>query len=142
MKCLSIRAPWWSWILEGGKDIENRSWSTDFRGTILVHASLFSNRTVIEENAKLAKAISKTVRKKHRLKLPQPFDFDAVRPLLGHVVGSVDIVDCVTKSKSAWYGGEFGFVLRNPVLLKPFLVKGALGLFNVDVREKDLKERR
>jgi hypothetical protein len=39
-------------------------------------------------------------------------------------------------------GGEFGFVLRNPVLLKPFPVKGSLQLFNVDVREKDLKKRR
>jgi hypothetical protein len=67
-----------------------------------------------------------------RRRLQQPFDFDAVKPLLGRVVGSVDIVDCVTKSKSPWYGGEYGFVLRNPVLLKPF---------NVDVREKDLKRR-
>jgi hypothetical protein len=72
------------------------------------------------------------------LKLPQPFDFDAVKPWLGHVVGSVDIVDCVTKSKSAWCGGEYVFVLRNPVLLKPFPVKGWLRPFNVDVREKDL----
>jgi hypothetical protein len=88
-----------------------------------VHASLFSKRSVIEANAALAKAISKTVRKKHRLKLPQPFDFDAVRPLLGHVVGSVDIVDCVTKSKSAWYGGARQNLRKKMSLQERFGVK-------------------
>jgi hypothetical protein len=87
VKCISIRTPWWSWILEGGKDIENRSWSTAYRGRVLIHAALFSNRTAIEEHAMLAKVIAKSVRKKHRTRLPQPFDFDAVKPLLGHVVG-------------------------------------------------------
>jgi hypothetical protein len=138
MKCLSIRTPWWSWILEGGKDIENRSWPTAYRGPVLIHAGLFSNRTVIEANATLAKAIAQSVRKKHRTKLPHSFDLDAVKPLLGHVVGMVDIVDCVTKSKNPWYGGEYGFVLRNPVLLQPFPVKGALGLSTVDVEESKL----
>ena len=141
MKCISIRTPWWSWILQGGKDIENRSWSTAYRGPLLIHASLFSNVDEIRENAKLAKRIAKFDRQR-RTNLPQPFDFDAVKPLLGHVVGLVTLADCVTESESPWYGGEYGFVLRNPVVLKPFPVKGSLRIFNVDVTEKDLKKRR
>jgi hypothetical protein len=75
-----LRPPWWSWILEGGKDIENRSWSTDYRGTILVHASLFSNRTVIEENAALAKAIAKQGRSNATTSADRPHYRRSVRP--------------------------------------------------------------
>lgn len=34
MKALSVRAPWWWFILHAAKDIENRDWSTRFRGTV------------------------------------------------------------------------------------------------------------
>lgn len=39
MKALSIRQPWAWLILHGGKDIENRSWNTNFRGRFLIHAA-------------------------------------------------------------------------------------------------------
>lgn len=39
MKALSIRQPWAWLIVHGGKDIENRSWHTKFRGRFLVHAA-------------------------------------------------------------------------------------------------------
>ena len=38
MKALSIRQPWAWLIVNGYKDIENRTWSTDFRGRIYLHA--------------------------------------------------------------------------------------------------------
>lgn len=39
MRSLTVRPPW-SWaIMHGGKDVENRTWSTDL-GTIAVHAGL------------------------------------------------------------------------------------------------------
>ena len=49
----------------------------------------------------------------------------------GGIIGSVEIVDCVTESKSPWFFGRYGFVLRNPVALpfRPF--KGMLGFFDV-----------
>lgn len=38
MKALSIRQPW-SWLIANDhKDIENRSWPTNFRGCFLIHA--------------------------------------------------------------------------------------------------------
>ena len=39
MKALSIRQPWAWLIVNGFKDIENRTWPTKFRGRVLVHAS-------------------------------------------------------------------------------------------------------
>ena len=38
MKALSVRAPWWWYIIHGYKDIENREWKTQFRGRVLIHA--------------------------------------------------------------------------------------------------------
>lgn len=38
MKALSVTRPWSTLILRG-KDIENRTWTTSFRGTFLLHAA-------------------------------------------------------------------------------------------------------
>lgn len=39
MKALSIKQPWAHLIVSGVKDVENRSWKTNYRGRIFVHAS-------------------------------------------------------------------------------------------------------
>ena len=39
MKALSIKEPWSSLIIEGKKTMEIRSWSTHYRGPILIHRS-------------------------------------------------------------------------------------------------------
>jgi hypothetical protein len=38
-RAISIRLPWAWLIVNGFKDVENRSWRTRHRGTILIHAS-------------------------------------------------------------------------------------------------------
>jgi hypothetical protein len=38
-KALSVRAPWWWFIVHGYKPVENRDWPTSFRGTVYIHAS-------------------------------------------------------------------------------------------------------
>ena len=38
MKCLSIKQPWAAAIVHGPKRIENRSWSTTYRGPLALHA--------------------------------------------------------------------------------------------------------
>lgn len=38
MKALSIRPPWADLILSGQKDIENRTWRTNYRGPLLIHS--------------------------------------------------------------------------------------------------------
>jgi len=42
MKTLSVRQPYATLICAGIKDVENRSWSTEYRGTVLIHASQWS----------------------------------------------------------------------------------------------------
>ena len=39
MRALSLRQPWPWAILTLGKDVENRTWKTNFRGRVMLHAS-------------------------------------------------------------------------------------------------------
>ena len=39
MKTISLLQPWASLVIIGAKKIETRSWSTDYRGRLLIHAS-------------------------------------------------------------------------------------------------------
>lgn len=50
MKCISIRQPWAYAIIYCGKNIENRSWSTSYRGPLLIHASL--NQKKLDQDLK------------------------------------------------------------------------------------------
>lgn len=120
MKALSIRQPWAWLILNAGKDIENRDWPTRFRGRILVHASKGMTR------AEYASAYGAAMIADQRILMPE---FDALER--GGIVGSVEIVDCVTESDSPWFFGLHGFVLRDPRQLPFVPMKGQLGFFEV-----------
>lgn len=89
-KVLSIKQPWASLIAHGIKDIENRSWKTKFRGTILIHVSAPTKFNVgfTDDQAKLAIPVLKTA-------------IDGTMPF-GAIIGEVDIVDCVINHSSIW----------------------------------------
>ena len=40
MKVLTLRQPWAWAVAHGGKDVENRTWTTRYRGPIAIHAGL------------------------------------------------------------------------------------------------------
>lgn len=118
---LSIRQPWAWLILHAGKDIENRNWRTLFRGRVLIHASQGMTRDEWWYACDFTfKAIEGAG------PIPRREDLDR-----GGIVGSVEIVDCVTKSDSPWFVGQYGFVLRNPKVLPFVPCKGRLGFFKV-----------
>ena len=50
----------------------------------------------------------------------------------GGIVGHADIVDCVSKSNSPWFFGEYGFVLENAKPMPFRSIKGKLGFFDVE----------
>ncbi len=123
---LSVRQPWaWAIITPGvGKDIENRQWSTKFRGSIALHASKGCTRDEFED-------FIATV---HQISYEHPFPKGLVVPGLKHlarggIVGVVDIIDCVTASPSPWFFGDYGFVLANPRPVPFIPVSGKLGFF-------------
>lgn len=138
MKIISIRQPWAWGIFRAGKDIENRSWATKVRGRVLVHASLRTPTTLDREQIL-------SILMKHPLRwtgtmLCDALDigpesretrWSALRMLpVGGIIGSVEIVDCVSHSTSPWFFGPFGFVLRDPRPLPFIRLKGRLGFWN------------
>lgn len=127
---LSLQPPWWWAVLHLGKDIENRPWSTRFRGRIWLHASrAYVHRSVIDDLWYIQRIVPGCQTK--ILEAGHPHRF--LRAHGGTIVGSVEIVDCVTESASPWFSGKYGFVLANPIALaEPVVCRGALGLFEVD----------
>lgn len=105
---LSVRQPWGHRILFEGKDIENRDRRTKVRGTIFVHSAL----TIEDDGQELAE----------RLRLP-----------VGGLIGTVDIVDCVSESDSEWFYGPYGYVLANPRPMPFVQCRGMPGFFRPDV---------
>ena len=121
-KALSLTQPM-AWAIFNGKDIENRTWSTRFRGRIYIHASKKLNKEHwiwIHRNEK-----------ELGLWTPWPNEF-----IHGALIGEVDIIDCVENHSSRWWMGPYGFVLANPVAFeKPVPCKGMLGFFKPKLTE-------
>jgi hypothetical protein len=135
-KALSIRSPWWWFILHAGKDIENRDWSTRFRGTVLIHSSKRWQKDEIFDDLYFCDRVANTQVRDSPMLLAE------LRYGLGCIVGQVDIIDCVTKSDSPWFFGDYGFVLANPIAYAvPVPCRGALGFFDVQGQDAAAWER-
>lgn len=136
MRAISVRQPW-AWLIirpdltdpaeraaavAAGmiKDIENRDWVTHRRGRILVHASKGMTRAEYEDVEYLLASRGIDIN------LPPIANLER-----GGIIGSAEIVDCVTKSSSKWFFGDFGFVLRDARSMPFMPYMGSLGFFNV-----------
>ena len=127
---LSIRQPWASLILLAGKDIENRTWSTQVRGRVLIHAAKGMTKAEYTDALNFASAIDPDlVRQLVATNQLGPNDLQR-----GGIIGSVDLVDTVLGRrfcKSPWFQGPWGFVLAEPQPLPFVPIKGRLGFFDV-----------
>ena len=125
-RALSVRPPWWWFILHSKKPVENRDWPTTFRGRVLLHASKwYVHRDVIDDIWYVRRLFPGVV-------TPDAHPYEWLKTHGGCIVGSVEITDCVTKYDSEWFSGKYGFLLSNPVAFeKPVPFKGALGFFYV-----------
>lgn len=121
MKVISVRQPWAWLIIFKLKDIENRTWATKFRGRILIHAAKGMTRREYETvEANLLWHTDPII------ELP-PYE-ELAR---GGIIGSVEITDCVSESNSEWFGGPYGFVLRDPRPMEFLPWTGRLGIFEI-----------
>ena len=125
--CLSVRQPWAWLIINGYKNIENRSFVCHKRSTIALHAS--TTQTKKEYAAALALIADRGL----GITLPPIEEL-----VTGAIVGLVDIVDCVTESESPWFIGEYGWVLANPRPGIPHQQKGQQGFFPVDYQFQEV----
>lgn len=125
MKALSIQQPWAWLIVNGDKDIENRTWRTQFRGPFLIHAS-----KKFDENGYQWLWTKRLEGYRHIPEMPNPDD-KANMPR-GGVVGWATLADCVTESDSPWFEEGYGFVLADAERTLFQRCKGALGFFECD----------
>jgi hypothetical protein len=116
MRTLSILQPWAWLIANGHKDIENRTWSTAYRGRFLVHAGKRWGREQRDDLASIRWQFP-------AIDIPDMFD-------LGGIVGAATLVDCVSDSDSPWFNGPFGFVIAEARVLPFTPCRGQLGWFD------------
>ena len=125
MKALTIKEPWASLIIEGYKKYEFRSWKTNYRGKILIHAGMSIEKEMLE-----------------RFK---NYDIDVQK---GMIIGEAELVDCIKvtlefqnelmKIDKTVYGRsnhaeDYAWKLENVVKYdKPIPAKGQLGLWNYE----------
>lgn len=149
MKSLSIKQPWASLIAHGIKDIENRTWKTNFRGRIYIHAS---GKWHSRSNSNDVRDLLTSEQIK---KIPHSLQADFIdRGIivkdesipLSAIIGEVDIVDCVINHPSIWAEKTetsagypvkhiiYNWVLANAVIYdEPILnVKGKLSLWEYE----------
>ena len=125
MKALSLTQPWATLVVTGAKQIETRSWSTRYRGSLYIHA------------AKGFPAHAKDFAR-------EVYGNPAVLPYLplGAIVGRVYLLEVVhvedllaLSIQEAKYGdyssGRFAWMFSNIEQFEPIPYKGALGLFEV-----------
>ena len=126
---LSIRQPWAWLIVNGYKGVENRTWPTKFRGRVLIHAGSTLTKSEYYLCARFM------VDAKTGGQLPP---FNDLKDQCGGIVGEAEVADCVTESKSPWFVGPYGFVLRNQRVLPFQKCKGMLGFFQAEYINKNL----
>jgi ASCH domain len=112
---LSLKQPWVFAVLHLGKDIENRTWRSRYRGRIVLHASKSFDDAGL------------------RYLTEAGFTVPAVLPM-GAYVGEVTITDCrsVAACESRWAFGPWCYVLERPVPYRvPIPGRGQLGFYPV-----------
>ena len=87
MKALSVRQPWAWLIVNGHKDIENRTWATRHRGPFLIHASKGMTATEYEDVCSFLAADARLRHLNHILPLPKELE-------RGGIVGQATLTDC------------------------------------------------
>lgn len=146
MKAISIKNPWANLECVGIKDIENRTWPTSCRERVLIHSS---GKCVTKKELDLL------LNDKTRLLFEENnFDYNAIKGLrTSAIIGSVEIIDCVTNHKSIWAQHEafnwhcdkdgnliknttYNWILANPILFdQPINAKGTLSFWESSYEE-------
>lgn len=142
---LSVRQPW-AWLLcENLKNVENRSWKTNYRGTLYIHAGKsfdwdalwwmslavtthFAGLKAVEHfGIRFGKSERESIVTEHKDEF-------------GAIVGRVDLIDC-GRSQSVWAQPEvkYHWTVRHGQHIGPIPMRGQLGLFRIQTPRIEVK---
>lgn len=130
MKVLSLTEPYATLIAKGIKTIETRSWKTNYRGKLYIHASSTKIPKEYKNNEKLMSLINLNELN------------------YGNIIFSCELVDCIEmtdkfiadikKNKNEYITGvyavgRYAWILKDiKVLDKPIKTKGHLGIWDFE----------
>jgi len=143
-KALSIIQPWASAIAFAGKDIENRTWRTHYRGPLAIHASAKLYRDELDELRRVVRGGEKLplnvwINKGRRQYGLEPEE----EPDCSQIVAVAMLVDCVDKSSSPWWDkGKWGWVIAGVVPIVPIPRNGKRGVWDCRFKYSPLVKRR
>ena len=128
MKVLSVKQPWASLIIAGVKDVENRSWNTNFRGQFAIHAC----QSIDLDNALKAYFVAAKIWKLGLVEAKATMlSLLGVNNLYedlpkGCIIGTVELSECTKEVSSLWhFENKYGFYLKNPKKFEtPIYTKG------------------
>jgi len=138
MKALTVLQPWAQLLMVGGKRHEIRTWKTNYRGPLFIHAGLTFTQA----------ARARCARAPLRALLAQAgIHYSADLPR-GALLGTITLEDCVPTEQFLYTGaagcdgsmadfqpGRWAWIMSNPQLLEaPFPYRGQLGVFEVPER--------
>ncbi len=139
MKVLSLTEPYATLIRMGIKTIETRSWKTNYRGELYIHASSTKMKKEYRENLELMNLVSK-----------EELNY-------GNIIVKCQLTDCikmdddyVDKIKKEdrnnfitgiYEKGRYAWILEDiEVLEHPIKAKGHLGIWNLEELENNTKK--
>lgn len=126
MKVLTLKQPWATLVAEGIKKYEFRSWKTNYRGKILIHAGTGIDKKELEKFKDL------------NLEFPSK-----------RILAEVDLEDClelndelnkkIIAEQNIAYGSKYrtGYAWKLTNVKKINIgreIKGQLGLWNIDIK--------
>lgn len=129
MKVISIKEPFATLIMNGNKKIETRSWKTNYRGELYIHAS--------------GKSLAKEFLDDNIIDLIKDMDMN-----FGNIICKVNLVDCIymdeefiekiKKNKieyvcGLYEVGRYAWIFDNIELIYPIPAKGKLNIWNYNV---------
>jgi hypothetical protein len=129
MKVITLKQPWATLVAEGIKKYEFRTWKTNYRGKILIHAGA----GIDKEGMKMVKCLDLTYPSKR-------------------IIASVDIVDClelddtlnkeIVGKNNIAYGNKYrtGYAWKLENVKKVSIareISGKLGMWNFELSNED-----
>lgn len=130
--CLSIRQPYASWLCNPQrfidadlppKRVENRDWTTKYRGPLLIHA------------AKIFEVGARSYWLHHLPGLERAVSMNPQDYPRGAIIGVAHLTAVLIEHDGdIWFRGPYGFILQNARLFeKPVGYRGLPGMFPVPV---------